>query len=727
MGCGVSTTQKPQRVEYYNYNVFDKKEKKRDKTVDEFEERTMKPLPEKTEFEKKFKCGAPTFVSEDITPCFDNGLLYRIVKDDVWAFYNDTRNYEMHVEFAFSRSSLIRALGSTKVKQVKKGAGYVAVAVVYPTETVMYVKGSIISFKSKIKALPLSEEYLQGRVRMYGRMVELEMKGLRELLEGFPTDDAILAECVRQTSPFIDIHFPPNQDSITRGSNRPMKTAIWARPHMYLPDTYSSLVRIFRNTISPMRVDSGELGDSWLVCAIAALAEYPEMVRSMFHHPRKPELTPEERALGAYRVTLNKHGWWKNIIVDDYLPVLGGRAKYAGSRDDPCEMWISILEKAYAKVHGSYANIVVGDPLLALQDLTGYPTTRYDESFASDMQTGDTELLERLDRYNQSGYYIGLITPVRDVANEEKENFYKEAGLMMGYMYTVRAVRRFTEEKIYLLRICNPWSAAVEWKGDWNANDPKWSEHPHIAEVCAPANLESGTFWMSWSDVQRYFDGCGVAFIRSKGVDYRIRGNFVHGVPDFCVQLTVKKTMRIGCMLSQKDRRGTEKAQDEYPPIMLTLSSGRGSLDTMQVECNSNLDVDNPSNQFTFMQSRDVGMLCTLTPECSPYLLIPRVISDEAAVPYTLSLFFDDKLGGSVKAVLQALPPDNQVFANFPSFSGKGTPVTATFQVHRPDTGYPPKYTNRELTESTNAPKENKRVTKELTTQPITNGSAVYS
>ncbi|RNF20123.1 calpain [Trypanosoma conorhini] len=730
MGCGASTAQKLSRPAHDRRNTFERKEGKKkagDKAADEFEEQTMKPLPQKTEFEKKFKCGAPSVVSEDITPCFDHGLLYRIAKDDVWLFYNDTRNYEMHVEFTFGRTSLIRALGNTKVKQVEESGEYVAEAVVYPTETVAYVKGSIAGFKSKIKALPLSEEYLQERVRLYNRLIEPEMNRVREFAEDSSTDDAILAECIRQTMPFIDIHFPPNQGSITRGSERPMKTVMWARPHMYLPDGYSSLVRLFRNKISPMRVDLGELGDSWLVCAIAALAECPDMVRNMFRHPRKPELTADERALGAYRVTFNKNGWWRNVVVDDYLPVLGGRAKYARSLDDPCEMWVSILEKAYAKVHGSYANIVVGDPLLALQDLSGYPTTRYDESFASDIETGDTELLERLDRYSRSGYYIGLITPVRDAENEEKESLYKEAGLMMGHMYTVTAVRRFVEEKIYLLCIRNPWAAGVEWNGEWNAKDPKWAEHPRIAEVCAPATPEPGTFWMSWSDAQRYFNGCGVAFLRSMGVDYRIRGDFVHGVPQFCVQLTVRKAASFGCMLSQQDHRGTAKAREEYPPIMLTLSSGRGSLDTMQVECNTNLDFDNPTNQFTFMQSRDVGMLCSLTPECSPYLLVPRVMSEEAAVPYVLSLFFDGKLGGDVKAELLALPADCQAFANFPSFSGKGTPVTTKFQVRCPGAGYPQKFMNKELTESTNVPKEKKRRGRAPTARPSDGGNAVRS
>ncbi|KAF8285615.1 calpain cysteine peptidase [Trypanosoma cruzi cruzi] len=719
MGCGASTTQKPTTVAPEWNAPFEKKEvKKNENVVDEFEETTMRPLPEKNSFEKKFKIGAPTFVSEDITPCFDNGLLYRIAKDDVWAFYNDTRNYEMHVEFTFSRTSLIRAIGNTKVNQVESSGEYVAETVVYPTETVMYVKGSIAGFKSKIKALPLSEEYLQGKVRSCNLLIEPEMNRVKEFAVDFPTDDTILAECLERNIPFIDMYFPPNQDSISKGSDRPMKTVPWARPNMYLPDGYAPLVRLFRNKISPMSVDAGELGDSWLVCAIAAIAEYPKMVRGMFHHPRKAELTAKERAIGAYRVTLNKNGWWTNVVVDDYLPVLGGRVKYARSVDDPCEMWISILEKAYAKLHGSYANIIVGDPLLALQDLTGFPTTRYDESFASDVETGDTELIERLERYHRSGYIISINTPVRDPQDEEKEKKYKEMGLMMGYMYTVRKVRHFESEKISLLQIRNPWFSDLEWKGDWSANDSKWSQYPDIAKACDHGEPEPGTFWMSWGDVQKYFNGCGVVFLRSSGMDCRVKGNFVNGVPDVCVQITVKKKMELGCTLSQSDHRGTRNSHDDYPPIMMTLCSGRGSVDTMQVECNTNLDADHPTNHFTFMQSRDVGMLCTLTPECSPYFLLPRIMSDEASVPYVIGLFTNEKFGESIKAEFRTLPPESQAFANFPSFSGNGTSVMATFQVNRLGSGFPQSFKNKELVEKSSVPREGKRSEKRSSKGP---------
>lgn len=42
-------------------------------------------------------------------------------------------------------------------------------------------------------------------------------------------------------------------------------------------------------------------------------------------------------------------------------------------------MWVILLEKAYAKAYGSYWEIVGGDPVHALRDLTGAPYDRIED------------------------------------------------------------------------------------------------------------------------------------------------------------------------------------------------------------------------------------------------------------------------------------------------------------------------------------------------------------
>lgn len=63
-------------------------------------------------------------------------------------------------------------------------------------------------------------------------------------------------------------------------------------------------------------------------------------------------------------------GSWREVTVDDRLPVRGGRVLCASSgvRDD---FTLALLHKAYAKLHGSFAALRGAGVARALQDLSG--------------------------------------------------------------------------------------------------------------------------------------------------------------------------------------------------------------------------------------------------------------------------------------------------------------------------------------------------------------------
>jgi hypothetical protein len=59
------------------------------------------------------------------------------------------------------------------------------------------------------------------------------------------------------------------------------------------------------------------------------------------------------------------------VIVDDYLPYnQHGKLIYAHCLDKN-EIWVPLLEKAYAKLHGCYAALESGTETTAFLDLTG--------------------------------------------------------------------------------------------------------------------------------------------------------------------------------------------------------------------------------------------------------------------------------------------------------------------------------------------------------------------
>lgn len=61
------------------------------------------------------------------------------------------------------------------------------------------------------------------------------------------------------------------------------------------------------------------------------------------------------------------------IVIDDFLPVTGEN-KPAFSSSKKGELWVAFLEKAWAKLHGSYARTEEGTPSFVATHIMGVPS-----------------------------------------------------------------------------------------------------------------------------------------------------------------------------------------------------------------------------------------------------------------------------------------------------------------------------------------------------------------
>ncbi len=64
---------------------------------------------------------------------------------------------------------------------------------------------------------------------------------------------------------------------------------------------------------------------------------------------------------------------WEEIFIDDFFPCfpLGDPIFNHNSNK---QIWVLLLEKAFAKIHGNYACLIMGNCKEALLNLTGCPT-----------------------------------------------------------------------------------------------------------------------------------------------------------------------------------------------------------------------------------------------------------------------------------------------------------------------------------------------------------------
>jgi len=61
---------------------------------------------------------------------------------------------------------------------------------------------------------------------------------------------------------------------------------------------------------------------------------------------------------GIYVVAICLDGIWEEIIIDDNIPVQKGEPMFNRSKSN--ELWVILLEKAWAKTFGGYMNIEAG-------------------------------------------------------------------------------------------------------------------------------------------------------------------------------------------------------------------------------------------------------------------------------------------------------------------------------------------------------------------------------
>jgi hypothetical protein len=74
-----------------------------------------------------------------------------------------------------------------------------------------------------------------------------------------------------------------------------------------------------------------------------------------------PPIFHKFRAKGFYVLRIFKNFNWIYIILDDRVPIDKKKGTQVfGKAKNAHEMWVALIEKAYAKLHGCYGNLISG-------------------------------------------------------------------------------------------------------------------------------------------------------------------------------------------------------------------------------------------------------------------------------------------------------------------------------------------------------------------------------
>lgn len=179
----------------------------------------------------------------------------------------------------------------------------------------------------------------------------------------------------------------------------------------------------------------------------------------------------------------------------------------------PQELWPSLVEKAYARLHGGYAAIASGCVADALIDLTAGVVDTLDMSAGLEsegavwlhiMQTlsaGNLAVCLAEQHSADTGADPGVPHPSAAAAccAGWAQGI---AGLLANSPYSILAAK-VLPSGLKLLRLHNPWAPEGVWQGAWGPDAPEWGSEEGQAALAADPAMQEGlqdpaTFWCSF-------------------------------------------------------------------------------------------------------------------------------------------------------------------------------------------------------------------------------------
>eukprot|EP00007_Cunea_sp_BSH-02190019_P009468 CAMPEP_0174235338 /NCGR_PEP_ID=MMETSP0417-20130205/4814_1 /TAXON_ID=242541 /ORGANISM="Mayorella sp, Strain BSH-02190019" /LENGTH=879 /DNA_ID=CAMNT_0015313829 /DNA_START=69 /DNA_END=2708 /DNA_ORIENTATION=- len=440
---------------------------------------------------------------------------------------------------------------------------------------------------------------------------------------------------VSLSTSFEDPTFPADASSLfidPRARQKDVERVQWKRP-----SEFSNNPALFVDGADEGDVVQGELGDCYFIGALAVIATRIDLLKEI--------IVSQVAQKGAYQFRFYKNGVWKVVTVDDRLPCYKwdkGGPMYGRCRD-PNELWVPLIEKAYAKLHGSYEALDEGNIADAFVDLTG-GTAETITLIGADSEKTWTLIQRSL----EEGWLMGTAATTSGVVSSEAE--IDGVGLYCGHAYAVIDAK-IVNGRTRLIRLRNPWGKK-EWKGKWSDKSSDWT--PALRAELSHEDADDGAFWMEFGDYLRYFtklticrlyhDTIGQLWYRFL-IQHEWKGKSAGGCTNHPTWidnpqygLTINQACEVYVSLMQEDIR--MRGSGEYHCLGLFVFKVPDNKQRLACYDHTVELIGRPSK---FINTREVTLELKFD-EPGKYVLIPCTFQPNKEAKFTITIYSDKRI-----------------------------------------------------------------------------------
>lgn len=310
---------------------------------------------------------------------------------------------------------------------------------------------------------------------------------------------------------FEDRDFPPKDTSLFYDRSTPIARlqgdVTWLRPQ-----EICSTPALFADNINLSHSKQGLLGDCWFLCACSFLLKNRHLLNTVFP-PEQPQWD-DSRYRGSFKFRFWQQGHWTDLTIDDRLPCINSTLCFSRCHS-PTAFWVAMLEKAYAKLHGSYEQLWAGQVSEALVDLTGGLAECW--SLGDSVSEEEHRPEQDSDQVRRKRLDLKLLQQVKDECAISCSTHSSPGGASeLGQYHALTVmewldVKTMTGSDVLLLRIRNPWGRCC-WEGAWTESGAGWGSIDPVSALELQARTAEGEFWLDEDEFMSQFDDVTVGY-----------------------------------------------------------------------------------------------------------------------------------------------------------------------------------------------------------------------